>query len=369
MAKIKTAATPIYNTKVKPADIRVIETSLINKEAVFQMLALAEAIQLPVLLVGDPGVAKTKAVLDYAKAWNKGHTAAGESFNKNFMDKIFILETDEGTKSSEIKGMPNLERLFTDNKYELDTPAADAEVVVVNEIDKASSNIRNSMLGIMNERFLFNGKYKKPCAWKLFVGTCNVIPKDEIKSPFWDRFMLKMDVSRVTQGELVTYFKQGARNYKEVITIGVPTKAELETIIINPKKLEKFLNVCYKQLSDRTLTFVPLMTKAVSVIWNVSIDEALVKVCDIMVPGNTAASTLRDLLINQQMKSLLSKIELLGTYKTKDDVNSAIQDIEVYVNTYHTEGHLDADNIEELGNLIADAIEKHPTTVPDLQAV
>lgn len=37
-------------------DVRVIETSLINKEEVFKMLALAESTGLPCLLVGAPGV-------------------------------------------------------------------------------------------------------------------------------------------------------------------------------------------------------------------------------------------------------------------------------------------------------------------------
>ena len=49
-----------------------------------------------------------------------------------------------------------MQRLFVDNTYELVTPIASADVVVINEVDKASSNIRNSLLGVMNERFLFN---------------------------------------------------------------------------------------------------------------------------------------------------------------------------------------------------------------------
>jgi hypothetical protein len=43
-------------TKRQAQDVRSIETSLINKEEVFKMLALAEATGLPCLLVGDPGV-------------------------------------------------------------------------------------------------------------------------------------------------------------------------------------------------------------------------------------------------------------------------------------------------------------------------
>ena len=51
-----------------------------------------------------------------------------------------------------------MQRLFVDNTYELVTPTVGADVVVINEVDKASNNIRNSLLGVMNERFLFNGR-------------------------------------------------------------------------------------------------------------------------------------------------------------------------------------------------------------------
>lgn len=42
-------------TKSKVAETRIIDSSLINKDEVFRMLALAEATQLPLLLVGKPG--------------------------------------------------------------------------------------------------------------------------------------------------------------------------------------------------------------------------------------------------------------------------------------------------------------------------
>lgn len=93
--------------KSKPAqrkaqEIRTIETSLINKEEVFRMLALAESTGLPLLLVGQPGVAKTKTVIEYAKAWLNRD---GKMTADDFANKIYILETDEGTKASEIKGI------------------------------------------------------------------------------------------------------------------------------------------------------------------------------------------------------------------------------------------------------------------------
>jgi hypothetical protein len=99
---IKMAKATKSITKKTTQEVRQIETSLINKEEVFKMLALAEATGLPLLLVGEPGVAKTKTIIDYAKAWlNKD----GKMTEQDFMNKIYVLETDEGTKASEIKGI------------------------------------------------------------------------------------------------------------------------------------------------------------------------------------------------------------------------------------------------------------------------
>jgi hypothetical protein len=345
---------------VQTTDIRVIETSLINKEEVFKMLALAEATGLAILLIGDPGVAKTRTVLDFTKARLLARATGTTQFNEDYMNKVFILETDEGTKSTEVKGMPDLEVLFQQNKYVLATPIADAEVVVVNEIDKAASTIRNSLLGVMNEKFLFNGKHKIKCHWNIFVGTANEIPKDEINSPFWDRFMLKMKVNRVTEGELSKYYAAGARNYKEKITVNVPTKAEIAQVVVPNDKMEKFLEVCYQKLSDRTLTFVPFLAQAISLIWDYTIDGALVKACEILVDGTNLPTQLKDLLITKEMKTLISKAELIATCKTSAEINEKIKDVELYMNSFAADGKISKGDVQDIEKLVKQALAEHP---------
>ena len=350
MAKVKSI------TKKTAQEMRTIETSLINKEEVFKMLALAESTGLPLLLVGDPGVAKTKTIIEYAKAWlNKD----GQMTAQDFAEKIYILETDEGTKASEIKGMPDLGKLFTDNKYELNAPIANAEIVIINEVDKASSAIRNAMLGVMNEKFLFNGKHKIPCKWKLFVATANEIPKDEVGSPFWDRFMLKMQVNRVSAGELVKYFDKGARNYKERFTIGVPNKTEINDLVVPTTKLEKYLEVGYQHSSDRTLTFVPSLTKAISYIWDISLDKALVKTAQIMI-GQSAGSELQNKLMSPEVKAVMSKVEMLHSFTTNEQLELATAEIEALINTYTSRGIMDEGQVEEIEISMNYIMQNHP---------
>lgn len=350
MAKVKSI------TKKTTQEVRHIETSLINKEEVFKMLALAEATGLPLLLVGEPGVAKTKTIIEYAKAWlNKD----GKMTNEDFMNKIYVLETDEGTKASEIKGMPDLSKLFTENKYDLNTPIADADIVIINEVDKASSAIRNAMLGVMNEKFLFNGKHKVPCKWKLFVATCNEIPKEEKGSPFWDRFMLKMTVNRVSAGEMSKYYEKGARNYRENFKIGIPNQAELESIEISTKRLDKYLEVGYQHSSDRTLTFVPRLAKAVSFIWDISVDKALVKTAQIMI-GQSAGSELQNKLLSPEVKAVMSKVEMLQSHNNNEALELAIAEIESLINTYASRGQMDESQVEEVELSMQYILQNHP---------
>lgn len=355
MSKVKSI------TKRTTQEVRQIETSLINKEEVFKMLALAEATGLPCLLIGQPGVAKTKTVVDYAKAWlNKD----GKMTAKDFAEKIYILETDEGTKASEIKGMPDLGKLFTDNEYTLSTPIADAEIVIINEVDKASSAIRNAMLGVMNEKFLFNGKHKIPCKWKLFVATCNEIPKEEKGSPFWDRFMLKHTVNRVSAGEMVKYYNKGGRDYREKFSIGIPNKVEINEVDIPANKLEKYLEVGYQHSSDRTLTFVPTLSKAVSYIWDISVDKALVKTAQIMI-DQTAGSELQNKLMSPEVKAVMSKVEMLHSYQTNEQLELAIAEIEGLINTYASRGIMDSGQVGEIELSMQYILQNHPARVDE----
>lgn len=343
-------------TKRKALETRTIETSLINKEEVFKMLALAESTGLPLLLVGPPGVAKTKTIIEYAKAWlNKDRAMTAE----DFANKMYILETDEGTKASEIKGMPDLGKLFTKNEYEVNAPIAEAEIVIINEVDKASSAIRNAMLGVMNEKFLFNGKSKIPCKWKIFVATCNEIPKDELNSPFWDRFILKMQVNRVSAGEISKYYQKGTRDYRERFDISIPNKDEISSIEIPANKLEKYLEVGYQNSSDRTLTFVPMLAKSISYVWDISVDKALVKTAQIMI-NQSAGSELSNKLMNPEMKAVVSKVEMLHSYTNSEQLELAIAEIESLINAYATRGAIDESQVSEIETSMSYILQSHP---------
>jgi len=97
------------------------------------------------LLVGKPGVSKTAVVREFFREL-KPHGA---------LEDVFVLETDEGTSNLAIKGMVDLVKLYTSYRFEICAPITKASCILINEIDKAGTMIRNSLLGIMNERMPF----------------------------------------------------------------------------------------------------------------------------------------------------------------------------------------------------------------------
>lgn len=352
-----TSTIPMQNPIIIKTGNREFQTSLMGKEEIFKLLALAESLKLPILLVGEPGVGKTNIVVDYTKGMfdltNPDHIA---HFNE---DGVYMLETDEGTKSSEVKGVVDLEQLVTNNRYVIDSPITRADTVIVNEIDKSSSALRNAFLGIMNEKVLFNGKTKTRCNWKLFVATCNEIPKDEIDSPFWDRFLLKITVNRLQAGELIKYYKNGDQDYVTKIKVNIPTETQIKAVKISPDKLEKFTNVAYKECSDRTMSKVPRMAKAISLVYNCSIDKALIKTCELLV-NKTIAEKLSKELLSPEKRAVMDKVDLISGMTNETQIEKAMSDIEMMVGKYAQQGKFTQGDLDELKQLIEAAMANHP---------
>ena len=159
-------------------------------------------------------------------------------------------------------------------------------------------------------------------------------------------------------GELLNYYKAGDKGYKDQINVSVPTKDEINAVNISHNKLDKFLNVAYNKLSDRTLSFVPFLTKAVSLIWNYSVDKALVKVASIML-DTSSANTLQSSLYSPELKNVLTKIETLVSYNTEEQFKQAIVEIEGLIAGYASKGIINAEDVTEIETTLNYAIDNH----------
>jgi MoxR-like ATPase len=256
-------------------EVRKIKTKLVGKESVFNILALSEATGLPVLLLGEPGVGKTQTLLDYA--------AAKYQYNREAVRKnTFVIELDEGTKTSEIKGRVNMKSLLEDKEYKIDAPIADAKFLLINEVDKGTSGVRNTLLSVMREKALFYGDTIKKCKWEVMAGSCNVIPNDELENPFWDRFVLTEKVVRVGLDVMKSMWKKGESMQEVMVT--VPSKEEVDKCKIDDKLMAKFLTAVYTSASDRTIYQIPRIVQATKLVYSMTDSQAIIKVCELVAP-------------------------------------------------------------------------------------
>tara|TARA_R110002051_G_scaffold156187_2_gene228059 strand:- start:1339 stop:2376 length:1038 start_codon:yes stop_codon:yes gene_type:complete len=322
---------------------RTVTTNLMKKLETFKVMALGEAVNTPILLIGPPGVAKTAAVIDFATA----------SLGSIGSDDLFLLETDEGTRSNSVKGNIDLEELTTNNKYKVDSPVTRAKVVVINEIDKASASLRNSLLGIMNEKVLFNGKEKVDCKWENFIATCNEIPDDEKDSPFWDRFLITHEVGRLSRNDMMSYYTKGGKAFSQNHNINMPEKADIDSISLSPDKLKKVLDISHNDLSDRALSFLPTLVKNVMCVWGLAEDRGLVKTTELLV-GKSVAKELAKTLVHKDVRALYDLIDRIGECVSNDEYNKTYDKLELAYDSASKAGLLTKADESELQGKIAE---------------
>lgn len=331
-----------------------IDTNLLGRTETFKILAVGHATQFPVLLVGPAGVGKTKCLLDYSLAM-----AAGVP--KDALDQTFILETDEGTRAAEIKGRVNMKKLLdpVSPEYTVLTPAAEAKMVLINEVDKANSGFRNSMLGIMNERVLFNGEKKILCNWELFCASCNIIPKEEEGSPFWDRFVIKHRVNRLTKSQMVQYYTITS---KAPVKINVPEEAEILDFISNylPKELlRKFVELTYDSLSDRTLSYVPKLVAAVAYCFDVPVKKAMIKTAELLTNPEIAKKLATQIEV-KEISDIRQKIDMIKTLAQYDQIVAQIDDVKRSAKAASANPDVSKNELQELANELNRALAENP---------
>ena len=315
-------------------EIRKIKTKLIGKEEVFNTLALGEALQLPVLLLGLPGTGKTQALLDYA--------ASKYNYNREQVkENTFVIELDEGTKSSEIKGRVNMKNLLEDKQYKIDAPISDAEFVMINEVDKGNSAIRNTMLSIMREKAIFYGDEIKKCKWKVFAGSCNQITGTEADNPFWDRFVLTLDVERVGVDTIIKTFS----NKMYQLDINVPNLEDINNSVkpVDKTMVNKFIKAIYDTISDRTASYIPKLVNGVKLVYGLEDLEAVMKCCQLIAPDRISVvsaklETSRENSVRTQLENFKGVFDGGDNVYTKVYLKSLANDLweMKQMNTYKT---------------------------------
>lgn len=318
---------------------KVIKTKLVNREEVFMILALGEALQMPVLLEGPPGTGKSNSLYDYAE---------------DHKEDVFLVELDSGSKASEVKGFLNMKALLEEKRYETFSPITTKKYILINEVEKGSSEIRNTLLSIMQERQLQLGSEGvKECKWEVFAGSCNSIPSDERKEPFWDRFLIKHMVAPLTLEEM----KYARKRITQTIEIEIPKEDEMKPI--SEAMMNKFDELTASALSDRARMAAPRLAAGIKAIWRLDDYQSLCKTASFLCPelvSNVSSSLIPAEIV--EIKTLIHNIDSQADYDSRVKMFSKLSALFVAYNRSRTKDKEMVDMIKPDINRIADMMEK-----------
>lgn len=287
-----------------------IKTKLIGREREFTALEVARRMRKPVLLVGDVGTGKTQCFLDFVIS------------NATEEDDIFIKQVSFDTRADEVLGhisIPDFKKGIVKRVGGI----ASAKFVLIDEVDKANSQVRNLFLSVMRERKIFDGERIVPCQWELFVGTSNRQEFDEEDKGFIDRFLLKVTVPRLG----VAYAaKLLDLEYREVSIQEVMPVGDEEVRVIKDLLL-KVAEKIYQKVSDRSLASLLDVAVEFSKFYGIEkgILSAVEYVCGVDVAAEVSGIVKYKSDIVRTVESLIEDYKRASDKETKESILLTIQ--------------------------------------------
>jgi len=279
----------------------MIRTRLKGRKDLFFAMRVAEEVGCPLLLVGEKGTGKTQSFLDYASS------SGG---------KTFILQLSPETRVEDIMGYINIPAL-KEGRVERVGGIEGSEFVLLDEVDKANSSVRNLFLSILREKKVFNGGSYMDVPYKLIVGTANSVEnltrEDE---PFLDRFVMSWKVERLTE--------------REVSQLIDAQEEEIDFPVANPNPsiktdlIMKFIPFVRKYVSDRKLTYMKKIAEAILKYKSVPEKDAIALASIYLTGNNSIINELSDILNDNQYvskaKSLLKDFENASDEETRSNI-------------------------------------------------
>lgn len=222
--KVK-ATTPSVASTVKLQQLREeLKVVYLDRSEAIDLIMVGLLAKMHVFLGGQPGTGKT----ELAKAVSDA--ISGTTFFHYLMTKTTVAE--------EVLGAPDLAELQK-GKFVRDTEAMlpEAHLALMDEIGKANSIVRNSALGLMNEREFLNGKIKLQSPLITMIGCSNELLDGEEDGAFWDRLSLRYMVDYLGDEDLRTLLLRKTGNAISPKVTTVMSLAELEQMQTQVQKL------------------------------------------------------------------------------------------------------------------------------------
>jgi MoxR-like ATPase len=214
--------------------VEKITEKLVEREDHVRGVMLAILSKTNVLLLGSPGTAKSMLAILYQKAIKDA--------------KMFERLLTKFTSPDEVVGPFSLKALDNDEYVRLlDGYIGDANIAFLDEIFKSSSALLNSLLTIINERKITNGKETVKIPLLTVIGASNEIPElEDGLSAFLDRFLLKYDVRPIVEGmNRIKMLKNDDMDLEPLLSFADIKKAqeEVEQIVISDDAFEMYNNL------------------------------------------------------------------------------------------------------------------------------
>ncbi|WGS65174.1 AAA family ATPase [Marinitoga aeolica] len=163
--------------------INELKKIILNKDDVIEAISCSFITNTNVLLVGEPGTAKSMIINEFSKLMGFDNE---EGYFHYLLTKF--------TEPSEVLGSLNISELKK-GKYVINTKnkLPEANVVFLDEVFNANSAILNSLLTIINEKKLLIGDvYKSLDDLIVIFGATNHTPTDPLLKAFYDRFPIRV---------------------------------------------------------------------------------------------------------------------------------------------------------------------------------
>ncbi len=176
--------------------LAALSAGLLEREAPVRLALLAALAGEHVLLIGPPGTAKSALA-------RRLHSAFADT--RYFERLLTRFSTPE-----ELFGPLSLKAL-EDDRYERLTDGflPTAGIAFLDEVFKANSAILNALLTLLNEREFDNGTQRFRTPLVCVVAASNEVPADDALHAFYDRFLLRVPVTPVGDGNFAALLALG----------------------------------------------------------------------------------------------------------------------------------------------------------------
>ena len=185
--------TAVPHCRKRLADLeKDLNGQFVGKEEVVRVLMIGAVAQQPVLILGDPGTAKSavaQRMCDGLGVQRAGDPERGHACFKYLLHAF--------TEPDEILGVLNIKRLIEDHVFERHRAGSitEAVVVVLDEVFRANSSLLNALLSIIHERRVYEGGHAIRTLARMIVGLSNQLPAGrqlEDLRAFVERFVLRV---------------------------------------------------------------------------------------------------------------------------------------------------------------------------------